>query len=164
MRDSAGALGDRAAQHAVGALRHGREMRFAVKRRENGAAHQGRAAQAGQDRSGKPLRRDTTAIDGDAGAAIDGERRLVAEIDAIGLAPQPICAALAVIQTVVPQESRARKAETVTKMGAGRSRLEAARHDALGFRTRQNPGQRSQNAATPLSTAPPRFEDGSPNP
>ena len=47
------------------------KMRFAVERRENGAAHQGRAAQAGQDRSGKPLGRDAAAIDGDAGAPID---------------------------------------------------------------------------------------------
>ena len=41
----------------------GGEIGLAVERRENGAAHQGRAAQAGQDRAGKPLHRDAAAID-----------------------------------------------------------------------------------------------------
>ena len=93
---------DRAAQGTFHALGHGREMRLAVERRENGAAHQGRAAQAGQDRSGKPLGRDAAAIDRDAGAAIDGQRRLVAKIDAIDLAPWPRCRAPSVVQFAVP--------------------------------------------------------------
>ena len=57
------------------------EIGLAVERRKNGAAHQGRAADAGQDRAGKPLHRDAAAIDDAAGAAVDRKRRLVAEID-----------------------------------------------------------------------------------
>ena len=54
---------------------------------ENGAAHQGRAAQAGQDRAGKPLYRDAPAIDQAAALAIDRKRRLIAELDRRRLRP-----------------------------------------------------------------------------
>ena len=54
---------DGAAQRALDPLGHGGEIGLAVERRKNGAAHQGRAADAGQDRAGKPLHRDAAAID-----------------------------------------------------------------------------------------------------
>ena len=61
---------DRAAQGDLDAFRQGREIRLAVERSINGAAHESRAAKSGQDRAGEPLDGDATAID-DAGAAID---------------------------------------------------------------------------------------------
>ena len=49
-------------------LRDGGEIGLAVERRKNGAAHQGRAAKAGQDRAAEPLHRDAAAIDDAAGS------------------------------------------------------------------------------------------------
>ena len=65
-----------AAQRGLDAFRHGREIGLAVERRENGAAHQGRAAKAGQDRAAEPLDGDAAAIDQIAGLAVDRQRRL----------------------------------------------------------------------------------------
>jgi hypothetical protein len=48
------------------------------------------------------LGRDATAIDGDTSAAVDGERRLIAKIDAIDLGLMPVCPALSVVQFVAP--------------------------------------------------------------
>ena len=55
--------GDRAAQRGLDALRRRGEISLAVERRKNGAAHQGGAAQSGQDRSAEPLHRKPAAID-----------------------------------------------------------------------------------------------------
>ena len=96
---------DGAAQRALDPLGHGGEIGFAVERRKNGAAHQSRAADAGQNRAGKPLHRDAAAIDDAAGAAIDRKRRLVAEIDG-RIRSGSVCARPGVIQTVVPLHSR----------------------------------------------------------
>ena len=76
---------ERAAQRHLDALRQRGEIGFAVERRENGAAHESGAAKRGQDRAGKPLHRDAAAIDEAAGAAVDRQRRLVAELDGLGL-------------------------------------------------------------------------------
>ena len=72
-------------------LRHGREIGLAVERCENGAAHEGSAAKTGQDRPAEPLHRDAAAIDQLACLAVDGKRRLVAEIDLLGIEVQSIC-------------------------------------------------------------------------
>ena len=77
-------------------------MSFAVERCENGAAHQGRAAQAGQNRSGKPVRRYAAAVDHAAGTAVDGQRRFVAEVDRVRFVPQPVRSAPALVQVAVP--------------------------------------------------------------
>ena len=75
-----------AAQRALDAFRHLGKGHFAVERRKNGAADQGRAAQTGQDGAAKPLYGDAAAIDHRGFGAIDGKRRLVTEIDDPGLA------------------------------------------------------------------------------
>ena len=92
---------DGAAQRVLDPLRHGGEIGFAVERGKNGAAHEGRAADAGQDRAGKPLHRNAAAIDDTAGAAIDRKRRLVAEIDG-RIHSGSVCARPGVIQTWSP--------------------------------------------------------------
>src|SRR4029079_11188268 len=76
---------DRTTQCALDALGDAGVIGLTVKRRKNGAAHQGCAADARQNRAGKPLHRDATTIDDAAGAAVDRKRRLVAEIDALGV-------------------------------------------------------------------------------
>jgi hypothetical protein len=65
-------------------------MRFTVERCENGAAHEERAAKTGQNRAGKPLCGDAAAVDDAMRLAVDGERRLVAEVDRIEFAPDPV--------------------------------------------------------------------------
>ena len=55
--------GDRAAQRHLDALRRGGEIGFAVERRKNGAAHECRAAQSGQDRAGEPLHREPAPVE-----------------------------------------------------------------------------------------------------
>ena len=88
-----------AAQRELHALGNGGEIALAVERRENGAAHESRAAQTGQDCSAEPLHRHAAAIDEIVGFAVNRQRRLMAEVDVIGLATRPICAApFAVIQ------------------------------------------------------------------
>ena len=88
-----------AAQRELHALGHGGEIALAVERRKNGAAHESRAAQTGQDCPAEPLYRYATAIDEIAGFTVNGQRRLMAEVDMIGLATRPVCAApFAVIQ------------------------------------------------------------------
>ena len=71
---------DCAAERVLDPLRDGCEIGFAIERSKYGAAHQSRAADAGQNRAGKPLHRNATAIDNATGAAIDRERRLIAEV------------------------------------------------------------------------------------
>jgi hypothetical protein len=44
-----------ATERNLDAFRQGGKVGFAVKRRENGAAHQSSAAKCGQNRAGKPL-------------------------------------------------------------------------------------------------------------
>ena len=122
---------DGAAQRALDPLGHGGEIGFAVERRKNGAAHQGRAADAGQDRAGKPLHRDAAAIDDAAGAAIDRKRRLIAEVER----PRRLCARCvaarpAVIQIVVPctrgaPRSVTQDARPDSSESAGSNRTEA---------------------------------------
>jgi hypothetical protein len=80
-----GCAADRAAQRDLHVFRDGREIGLAIERRKNSAAHQGGATKAGQDRSAEPLDRDATAVDLAAGLAIDGKRRLVAELEPLGL-------------------------------------------------------------------------------
>jgi hypothetical protein len=53
----------RAAQRAFDALGHFGKGHFAVERRKNGAADQGRAAQTGQNGAAEPLHGDAAAID-----------------------------------------------------------------------------------------------------
>ena len=74
-------------QRAFDPLRHLGEGHFAVERCENGAADQGCAAKSGQNCAAEPLHRDATAIDDGGFGTIDGQRRLVAEIDDPGLTP-----------------------------------------------------------------------------
>ncbi len=85
------------------AFRHGREVGFAIKRSEHGAAHQRGAAQTREDRAAEPLHRDAAAIDQCGILAVDGQRRLVAEIDVLGLQARTECpAAFALIQAQRP--------------------------------------------------------------
>ena len=133
LRGAGGAVGDRAdgaAQRGFDALRHGGEIGLAVERRKNGAAHESRAAQTGQDGAAEPLHRDAAAVDQAAGLAVDGQRRLVAEIDLLGLQAQPICAApLALIQDRRPLHSRPRRVAHATHAkvpnATGQSALDA---------------------------------------
>ena len=103
-----GDAADRAAQRCFDALRHGGEIGLAVERCENGAAHEGSAAKTGQDRAAEPLDRDAAAVDQAAGLAVDGQRRLVAEIDVLGLQARSNCpASFALIQARRPLRPRA---------------------------------------------------------
>ncbi len=68
-----------------GALGRRREMRLAVEGCENGASHQGGAAQAGEDRAGKPADRHPAPVEVLARPAVDRQRRFVAELDRTGL-------------------------------------------------------------------------------
>jgi hypothetical protein len=82
---------------------------LAVERRKHRAAHQRGAAQARQDRSAEPAHRHAAPIDKAAGAAVDRQRRLVAEIDEVDLAPHSVCATQpAVIQDQRPLHTRSR--------------------------------------------------------
>jgi hypothetical protein len=74
-----------AAQRHFNPFGQRREVGFTVKRRENGAAHESSAAKRGQDRTGKPLYRYATAIDKAARAPVDRQRRLIAELNGVGL-------------------------------------------------------------------------------
>ena len=105
------AAADRAAHDVFDAVGQRGEIGFAVERRENGAAHQSSAAQAGENRAGKPLRRDAAAIDRIAGAAVHRKRRLVAEIDRLVIQPRPVVGAPpSVIQSPSPALAVARRA------------------------------------------------------
>ena len=92
---------ERAAQRHLDPFGQRGEIGFAVERRENGAAHQSSAAQCGQDRAGKPLHRNAAAIDEAAVAAVDRQRRFVAEIDGLG-SPRSICAARPCLVQALP--------------------------------------------------------------
>ena len=96
---------ERAAQRAFDALRHLGKGHFAVERRKNGAADEGRAAQTGQDSAAKPLYGDTAAIDHRSLGAIDGKWRLVTEIDDPGLASIAAPAWRLLAQPCVPPNS-----------------------------------------------------------
>jgi hypothetical protein len=74
-------LSERSAQGRLHALRNGGEMGLAVERGENGATHQGRAAQAGQDGAREPLYGDAPAIDVGVSAAVDRQGWFVAEVE-----------------------------------------------------------------------------------
>ena len=76
-----------AAQRAFDALGNLGEGHLAVERRKNGAADQSCAAQTRQDGAAEPLYGDAAAIDHRGFGAVNGKRRLVAEIDDPGLAP-----------------------------------------------------------------------------
>ena len=71
----------RAAQRRLDPLGQGGEIRLAVERDIDGAAHQRGAAQAGQDRAGKPLNGNAAAVDQRWRRAVDKQWRLIAEID-----------------------------------------------------------------------------------
>ena len=94
-----------AAQRAFDALRHLGKGHFTVERRENGAADQGRAAQAGENSAAKPLYGDTAAIDHRSLGAIDGKWRLVTEINDPGLASIAAPAWRLLAQPCVPPNS-----------------------------------------------------------
>ena len=128
-----GGAGRRAAQRGFHPLRNGGEVGLAVERRENGAAHEGRAAQAGQDRAAEPLHRDAAAVDQPAALAVDGQRRLVAEIDVLGLQARSICAApFAVIQDRRPLHPPARRAVPRNTQGVQRDQDDRRRRQGLG--------------------------------
>ena len=93
------------AQRALDALRHLGKGHFAVERRKNGAADEGRAAQTGQDRAAKPLYGDTAAIDHRSLGAIDGKWRLVTEINDPDLASIAAPAWRLLAQPCVPPNS-----------------------------------------------------------
>src|SRR5690606_6864548 len=59
---------------------------FAVERTENGAADESSAAQPCQDGAAEPLHRDPAAVDRHRLAAVYRQRRLVTEIDRLGVA------------------------------------------------------------------------------
>ena len=127
LADSAQAVadaGDRSAQRGLDAFRRRSEIGFAVQRSKNGAAHEGGAAQSGQDCAAEPLQRKPAPVDETAGAAVCRKRRLVAEINGLGLEP-PICAAQpSLVQDHRPLQSQShsvrrtpRLSEFVTKSG-----------------------------------------------
>ncbi len=105
--DAVGDAADGAAQRRFDALRHGGEIGLAVERCENGAAHESGAAKTGQDGAAEPLDRDAAAVHQAAVLAVDGQRRLVAEIDVLGLQARSKCAAsFALIQARRPLRPR----------------------------------------------------------
>jgi hypothetical protein len=75
----------RAAERNFDTFRQRGKIGFTVEGCENGAAHESSAAKRGQNRAGKPLHRNPSAIDKSARAAIDRQRWFVAELDALGL-------------------------------------------------------------------------------
>ena len=98
---------DGAAQRGFHALGHGGEVGFAVERREDGAAHERGAAQAGENGAAEPLYGDAVAVHQAAALAVDGQRRFVAEIDALGLPARSKCpASFALIQARRPLRPR----------------------------------------------------------
>ena len=122
---------ERAAQRHLDPFGQRGEIGLAVERRENGAAHQGSAAQCGQDRAGEPLHRNAAAIDEAAGAAVDRQRRLIAELDGLG-PPRSICAACPrLVQAGRPLRLRSKAAcrDQITPVTLGRP-LNQGRHDA----------------------------------
>src|SRR5262249_8562716 len=129
-------------------LRHGREIGLAVKRCENGAAHESCAAKAGQDGACEPLDGDAAAIDHAALFAVDRQRRLVAEINVLGLDSHPICAApLSVLQACVPPPNAA----------AGGSARNPSRHpppDGPGSEERNSPGRPAESVSDRARSTP----------
>src|SRR4029078_11543520 len=80
-----GATAERATQRDFDAFGQGRKIGFAVEGCENGAAHESSAAESGQNCAGKPLYGNASSIDEAARAAVNGQRRLIAELDGVGL-------------------------------------------------------------------------------
>ena len=78
---------ERAAQGPLDAFGNLGKGHFAVKRGENGAADESRAAQARQDGAAEPLYGNAAAVDHRGLGAVNGKRRLMAEIDHPSLAP-----------------------------------------------------------------------------
>ncbi len=98
--------GERAAQRGFDPLRQGGEIRFAVERDVDRAAHQRGAAEPGEDRTGEPLHGDAAAVDDAAGRAVDQQRGIIAEIDRLRCCPQTIwIAPFALIQAPCPLRS-----------------------------------------------------------
>jgi hypothetical protein len=79
------AAAKRATERDFDAFRQSGKIGFTVEGCENGAAHESSAAKRGHNRAGKPLHRNASAIDKAAQAAIDRQRRFVAELDGLGL-------------------------------------------------------------------------------
>ena len=101
--DGCGALGEGAAQRRLDPLGQRGEVRLAVERNENGAAHQRGAAQAGENRAGEPLNGNATAIDQSDRRAVHQQWRFVAEIDRLSGWSQTIwIAPSALIQAPCP--------------------------------------------------------------
>ena len=73
--------GEGAAQRRLDPFGQGGEVRLAVERDVDRAAHQRGAAEPGEDRAGEPLNGDAAAIDDADGRAVDKQWRFVAEID-----------------------------------------------------------------------------------
>ena len=120
--DAIGDAADGAAQRGFHPLRHGGEIGLAIERGKNGAAHQGRAAKTGENGAAEPLHRDAAAVDQPARLAVDRQRRLVAEIDALGLQARTKCpASSALIQARRPLRPH-RGRSTATPQGAKRDR------------------------------------------
>src|SRR5438874_2175531 len=98
--DAVGNAGRGGAQRRFDTFRHGREIGFPVERRKNGAAHQGSAAKPGENGAAEPLHGDAAPVHEPAGFPVDRQRRLVAELDALGLqARAKDNASLAVVQS-----------------------------------------------------------------
>ena len=75
---------DGAAERGFHALRHRGEVGLAIEGGKNGAAHQGRAAETGENCTAEPLDRDAVAVHQPARLAVDRQWRFVAEIDVLG--------------------------------------------------------------------------------
>ncbi len=126
-----GADTERAAQRDLDPFRQRSEIGLAVERCENGAAHQSSAAQRRQNCAGEPLHRNAAAIDKAAAAAIDRQRRFVAELDGLG-SPRSICAARpCLVQARRPLRRRSKMAcrNQIRPGHLGRP-LNQGRHDA----------------------------------
>ena len=92
-----------AAQRRLDPLGQRGEVRLAVERNENGAAHQRGAAQAGENRAGEPLNGNAAAIDQSDRRAVHQQWRFVAEIDRLSGWSQTIwIAPSALIQAPCP--------------------------------------------------------------
>ena len=84
------------------ALRRRGEIGLAVERRENGATHEGGAAKPGENRAAEPLHGDAAPVDQTAAAAVDRQRRFVAELDGLGHESSTTGARPTLVQTDVP--------------------------------------------------------------
>src|SRR4029077_14372056 len=124
-------------------LRHGGEVGLAIEGCKNGPAHEGGAAKAGEDDAAEPLHRNAAAIHQPGALAVDRQRRLVAEIDLLGLQTRtPRRVPFALLQARHPLRPRPRAVYRNTQ-GAKRDRddgrrLEGTAH-AAAFTVSQRP-------------------------